>query len=313
MLANRQPRRCQQVRRALPPAPGPARDAKAPRLLSANSTHTSPRRYRDLSVEEALVYAYIDSAGRAGMWTRIIRARTNLHQAVVTRCLKTLETRKRIKPVKSSQYPTRKVYILAHLQPSEDVTGGPFYTDGALDTEFVRVICQWVERYVAGRSWGPAPSAHGEKTARAGSRAQAEAVRKKALAGGSRAAEVGLPRPMPPGYAGFPTTAEITRASNASGLSTVDLKEAEMRQLLDLLRWDGKLVRAWNGSWRSARSASVQARFKREDEEDGDGSNEEGSGLAYAPCGRCPVFGLCREGGPVSARKCPYFQDWLKM
>ena len=251
------------------------------------------------------------------MWTRIIRARTNLHQAVLTRCLRTLEAKRRVKPVKSSQHPTRKVYLLAHLQPSEDVTGGPFYTDGALDTEYVRVIAQWVERYVAGRSWGPAPAPADRAAARVGSRREAEAVRQQALAGGRRAAAADRPRPMPPGYTGFPTTAEITRASNASGLSTVHLREAEMGQLLDLLRWDGKLARAWTGGWRTATPASAQARFKKEDDrddaDDADGSGDEGSGLAWAPCGRCPVFGLCREGGPVSAQTCPYFQDWLKM
>lgn len=33
--------------------------------------------------------------------------------------------------------PTRKFYMLAHLEPSAEMTGGPWYTDSELDTEFI--------------------------------------------------------------------------------------------------------------------------------------------------------------------------------
>ena len=110
-------------------------------------------RYNNLNIEEAMVYSYIEGADREGIWTRIIRNRTNLHQVVFNRCLKSLESKSRIKSIQSAKFPKRKVYILAHLQPSEDVTGGPFYTDGVLDEEFVHQIGAWAERYVLGRSW----------------------------------------------------------------------------------------------------------------------------------------------------------------
>ena len=42
------------------------------------------------------MYSYIDGAQRAGVWTRSLRARTNLLQAVLTRCLKTREAKARI-------------------------------------------------------------------------------------------------------------------------------------------------------------------------------------------------------------------------
>jgi DNA-directed RNA polymerase III subunit RPC6 len=38
----------------------------------------------------------------------------------------------------------------------------------------------------------------------------------------------------------------------------------------------------------------------------------EGNGLSQAPCGRCPVFNLCEDGGPVNAKNCEYFQTWLR-
>ena len=34
-------------------------------------------------------------------------------------------------------------------------------------------------------------------------------------------------------------------------------------------------------------------------------------GFTESSCGRCPVFSLCKEGGPVSASNCVYFEEWL--
>ncbi|BEI81114.1 hypothetical protein CcaverHIS002_0202740 [Cutaneotrichosporon cavernicola] len=34
-------------------------------------------------------------------------------------------------------------------------------------------------------------------------------------------------------------------------------------------------------------------------------------GQTQAPCGTCPQFNFCEEGGPVNADSCSYFTDWL--
>ena len=107
--------------------------------------------------------------------------------------------------------------------------------------------------------------------------------------------------PMPAGYRGFPTLSEVTRAINGSGLSGVTMKESEMGQLLDILCWDGRLERIKGGK---AYRATKQV--------DGEDGVEFGNGLTEAPCGRCPVFEFCEEGGPVNARSCEYFQEWLQ-
>ena len=107
--------------------------------------------------------------------------------------------------------------------------------------------------------------------------------------------------PMHPGYQGFPTLSEVTRAINASGLSGVTMKESEMEQLLDILCWDGRLERIKQGTAYRA--------VKQVDGEDG---VELGNGLTESPCGRCPVFEFCEEGGPVNAKSCEYFQEWLQ-
>ena len=38
-----------------------------------------------------------------------------------------------------------------------------------------------------------------------------------------------------------------------------------------------------------------------------------GNGLTESPCGRCPVADIYEEGGPVNARNCEYFQEWLEI
>ncbi|KAK8843459.1 hypothetical protein IAR55_007116 [Kwoniella newhampshirensis] len=34
-------------------------------------------------------------------------------------------------------------------------------------------------------------------------------------------------------------------------------------------------------------------------------------GQTQAPCGKCPVFSFCEEGGPVEPEGCNYYDDWL--
>lgn len=102
-----------------------------------------------MSAEEALVYSYIESSGREGIWSKTIKARTNLHQHVVLKCLKSLESQRYVKSVKSVKHPTRKIYMLYHLQPSIEVTGGPWFTDSELDVEFINSLLTIVWRYVS--------------------------------------------------------------------------------------------------------------------------------------------------------------------
>ena len=36
-----------------------------------------------------------------------------------------------------------------------------------------------------------------------------------------------------------------------------------------------------------------------------------GFGFGEMPCGKCPVFSFCQEGGPVNATECTYIEKWL--
>ncbi|EPQ51929.1 hypothetical protein GLOTRDRAFT_123048 [Gloeophyllum trabeum ATCC 11539] len=107
---------------------------------------------KDMSGEEAMVLGHIQAAGNEGIWTKHIKAKTELHQTVLDRCLKSLVQKHLIKAVKSVKYPTRKIYMLAHLEPSVELTGGPWYTDNELDTEFIKLLCTACLRFIRDRS-----------------------------------------------------------------------------------------------------------------------------------------------------------------
>ncbi|KAL8766137.1 MAG: hypothetical protein Q9209_006977 [Squamulea sp. 1 TL-2023] len=286
------------------------------------------QKYKTLSTEETLVYSYIESAGREGIWSRLLRVRSGLPQTVVESCAKALEQRHYVKQIKTAKFPTRKTYMLAGLQPSEEVTGGPFYTDGVLDDEFVRQMSKWSERYIVGRSWAkssdnPRPQSNNVKSLNPSriSKKQAESKREPALQSSipnHNSSYINL-LPFPAGYTGYPSVSEITCAINASSLSSVTMKEAEMKQLLDILVWDGRIEEnRLNGGYKAVKKVALavingqrtneKATGKRT--EDGD---EEVSTLTEAPCGKCPVIGFCEDGGPVNARSCEYFAEWLEI
>lgn len=199
------------------------------------------------------------------------------------------------------------MYMLAGLQPSEEVTGGAWFTDGVLDADFIRGLGGWVEHWVSARSWHD-PTA---------------ADRKKKLKN-HEGPKPGEPYYLPyvASHRGYPTVSDITNAINNSGLTPVTMGEASIAQLLEMLCYDGKLISLRGGAaYKSVRKPN-QITLQRDlglqfaggssqDPSDQDNLTLGGNGMTEAPCGRCPVFSLCREGGPVNAENCEYFNDWL--
>ena len=233
------------------------------------------------------MFSYVESAGQEGIWTKAIKLRAGLHVSVVTKCIKTLETGKYIKQIKTIRFPNRKTYMLYDLNVSENVTGGPFYDkeNAEIDVDFVQVMAEWAERYIIGRSWYHTSIPHSVNRNTKDPRAKVSRDRSNNML------------PMPPGYTGYPTIAEITRDLNKSGLSNTLMKEAEMQQLIDILCWDGRIEKAWSGQgYRAVRQLD---------------RSESDIGLAESPCGRCPNLDICHDDGPVNTKSCVYFPDWL--
>ncbi|KAF8452535.1 RNA polymerase Rpc34 [Boletus edulis BED1] len=108
---------------------------------------------KDMSGEEAMVLGHIQASGNEGIWTKHLKAKTELHQTVIDRCLKSLVQKQLVKSIKAVRHPTRKIYMLAHLEPSVELTGGPWYTDNELDTEFIKLLSTACLHYIRDRSF----------------------------------------------------------------------------------------------------------------------------------------------------------------
>ncbi|KAI9759880.1 MAG: 34-kDa subunit of RNA polymerase III (C) [Chaenotheca gracillima] len=277
-------------------------------------------KYQKLNQDEALIYACIESSGREGIWTRTLKLRTNIHQSNVTRALKSLEGRGWIRPVRSVKNPRQILYMLSSFTPSEDVTGGPWFTDGELDGNFVKEICDLIERYISSRSFhrGAGSSTSGSKPPPAVKRESSVANTKTVdsvppRTGEKRPREKEQLLPFPPNYERYPTLTQTRDWLNASKITEVIFTEAHVERLLDVLYYDGRIEKISSGPTPAYKAVRAVPGPKKAGPGAAD-SGGTGTGLAFteAPCGRCKVFHLCEEGGPVRASNCEYFSEWLR-
>ncbi|KAI9773140.1 MAG: 34-kDa subunit of RNA polymerase III (C) [Geoglossum simile] len=261
-------------------------------------------KYKILSPDEALIYSHIESCGREGIWTKNLKNKVNIHQSVLNRCIKSLEGRNYIKAIKNVKYPTRKIYMLASLTPSEDITGGPWFTDSELDNEFISALLDAIEQFVTSKSFYRNTAAIEKPRRGKLSQAEIQEVLRNEFETPrlSHTKIKGTLLPFPPGYKGYPTAQHVAKWVGLAGITDVSLGENDIRQLLEVLCYDGRVEKVLGGMAYKA--------VRRPVGDDGIGS---GNGLTEAPCGRCPVFNLCEEGGPVSASGCEYFNAWLEI
>ncbi|KAF2145031.1 uncharacterized protein K452DRAFT_284422 [Aplosporella prunicola CBS 121167] len=274
-------------------------------------TREDAAKLRSMDPNERVVYSHISSTSDQGMWTRTIKAKTNFHQTVINKALKSLEGKRLVKSITSVKHPGRKIYMLAHLTPSEEISGGPWHQDGELDVELIETIAGVIVQYVEGESW-----AEQRGPSKADIRRKKELVQQQRnnnnnnsnLPADPPKFEPPLGRngrllvPHAPGYRNYPTATSILDFIVKSGvIEGVVIRESDLRSLLDNLVFDGRLERMGAMGYRTVRGVMNET-------EEG-----YGNGLTQAPCGRCPVFNLCEEGGPVSATNCVYFEEWLKL
>lgn len=120
-------------------------------LVYARSREEQAAKFKGLSTEDMLVYQIIQHAGNAGMWTKELKARSNLPAPQITKIFKTLEARKLIKAVKHVAQQNRKVYMLFELEPSREITGGAWYTEHEYDAEFINVLREQCVKFIYSR------------------------------------------------------------------------------------------------------------------------------------------------------------------
>lgn len=270
-----------------------------------------------------MVYALIDESGAEGIWSKTIKSKLGMHDSTVRQAIKGLETKRLIADMKTVIHPTRKMYIKASIRPSDTATGGPWYTDNELDEEFIEAISNVLFNYISSKSFyksSHVPSSKKPKKVKVGGEKGKAVEAAKALRDAALSPSIKLetsedraakkPRfdtqgylPLPPGYQGYPTLHELTLFVENSKFSQTTLTEDDIRALLDVLCYDKRIVKVVMGPEAVAYKALKKSVKERED--------GPTNGLTEAPCGRCPVFDLCEEGGPVGPSNCKYFVEWL--
>lgn len=86
------------------------------------------------------VLELIKSKGDNAISRPLIRHGTNLPDPEITKSLKSLIARNLIKEVTNIHNKRSKHYIGVEFEPSKELTGGEWYTDGKLDVEFISIL-----------------------------------------------------------------------------------------------------------------------------------------------------------------------------
>lgn len=226
-------------------------------IVYKQQTKEESVRFKGLSSEDMLIYQAIKNAGNMGIWTKDMKRETNLQQPQVNKALKNLEARGLIKGVKCVSNQAKKVYMLAELTPSKEITGGAWYTGQNFDTEFTNIVKQQCLQFV-----------------------------------------------LQQGVATIESVADFVRKS---GMSKVELKVEELKQILDMLVLDGdveEVISTGTGDFAAIPINKLcyrgsQARI------------QESSAFTNIPCGVCPVLRECTDDGLISPKTCIYYKKWL--
>lgn len=249
--------------------------------------------------------------------------------------------------MKDVKYPSRKMFIRKGLKPSDEATGGSWYTDSELDTELIEMVGFVVEKLVGDKSWVEVEEAVLDPPSPGQKRKEPQDGFEEKGKGKQKLAKIAIgddtvnskPKPLvksyepyPPGYEGYPTLATITNDVNKSGvLSRGLLPPKAIEQLLQVMQYDDKLIKLTTTAdidapskimYRTVKNPLQILAAQKLDKR----LHSENEGVrkkamrekeiedlgSSAPCTICPVFNFCEDGGPVTAETCKYFDDWFK-
>jgi predicted transcriptional regulator len=94
---------------------------------------------KNLSDSDMSVYDAVSESERKGIWIKDLKRKTRLQDKEAKKSLKLLQSRGLIKSVRSIAGKNRRVYMLSKLEPSRDVVGGAWYSEGDdFDGRFVQ-------------------------------------------------------------------------------------------------------------------------------------------------------------------------------
>lgn len=245
------------------------------------------------TIEEKAVYNVIKNSGNKGIWNKDIRTQTKLPLTQLSKVLKSLETRKLIKAVKSVAASKRKVYMLYNVEPDKSVTGGAWYSETEFESEYVDILYDQCYRFIHKRL----DSVEDMK--------DIEAKRKMSVL----------------------SSAEIKDYIDQLKISRVELSTQDIEMVLETIVYDGLIERVTFGPGECPPPVPTKSRPVEEattSEEEDDIEDVVGrkyyralnklimpAGLMRVPCGQCPSIQECRSNAVISPQKCLYFERWF--
>ncbi|PWN23982.1 hypothetical protein BCV69DRAFT_254797 [Microstroma glucosiphilum] len=224
-----------------------------------------------LAPEEGMIYKQIKDSGNEGIWTKALKARTNLHQTILTRVLKALENRQLIKAVKSVKNPTRKIYMLYNLTPSVELSGGPWYTDNELDVPFINGLSQFCHYYIQQQTWPDGYQSSRQKL-------------------------------YPASHTNrLPTAPRILKELKDKQVTSTSLSVGEMQQLLETLVYDEKIEKVpMPGGTVDPSAHEATVKSDDEDSDWGGGKKSRDNGASSRSSSKSRKKGDRRAGGSRS-------------
>ena len=308
------------------------------------------KQIRGLDRDELMVYQVIEESYESGVWIKNIRKKSGINDAKsMDKLIAKLQRLSLIKSVKNVKAPAQRTYMLHHLAPSDEVTGGSFYDAGDLDESLVEELSNLIVFHVKQMSWvegkkkrvkrehSPilvrddveptttgATGARGRKKRKldGGAVAQANDIEDSAPPRKKRSnkhthdpeTDIGPAQVSHPAGHEYPTPVSIhsfvTNSAIIRAVKASSLTVDEIQNILNVLVWDEKLEEV-NGGYRTVRGVTHKQPGQEEDHQADEDEWKRGNGLTEAPCGRCPVFDLCGPGSLINAATCVYFDRWL--
>ncbi|OHT01166.1 RNA polymerase Rpc34 subunit family protein [Tritrichomonas foetus] len=103
--------------------------------------------FSGLNEEHHKLYALIEESGQRGIWRGDLKKRANIDEKQMVGLIKQLKDRQLIKEV-TSVTDKKKTYFLYNVDPSNDVTGGIWFSDSTFNSELVDQIIPHVVSFV---------------------------------------------------------------------------------------------------------------------------------------------------------------------
>ncbi|KAF2653483.1 RNA polymerase Rpc34 [Lophiostoma macrostomum CBS 122681] len=262
---------------------------------------------RKLNADERLIYHHIEQSKANGIWSKALRARTKVTQHVLNKTLKLLENKELVQMVLSVKFPNRKMYLLKHLRPSEDIAGGPWQSEGQYDIALIHAVAGLIETFIRKETCVEVPADYNNYQALDRSsaieekKAQVHAIQDIEDPPAVRAyhppRDSASPKIVARHDVKHPTAASLRQRVMESGaIKNKEIRDSDMEQLLEMMVLEGRLEKVSGTNYKLASRATNTAGL---------------NGFVDAPCGTCPVFDLCGDTGEISARTCVYFGEWL--